>query len=406
MTPPETAVAKTTTPPQQAAPTSAADATPVPAVNLRRRRAIGASIWVLVFIAGWLTIGIPTDPVEAFLWIWAATIAWNNDKPWRTHFLFVRDWAAVIILLVIYNISRGWASSVTPHMTEMIHADEHMWGWATGGELPTIWLQQHLYTPDHVHWYEVMASFVYFSHFVMTLIVAAVLWMRNRERWLSFVRRWFMLTGLILATYFIYPAAPPWFASQSGYLPGQLQEGPDGMWWSVVRLSTRGWDALGLHHAGSLLNAAQVQEANQVAAMPSMHSAYALLVVAFFMPGVRKRWWPLMLCYPLAMTFALVYSGEHYVIDVLMGWLYVAFTLIVVWAGERLWAGFAARRASARALAVSSGALSAPDPVGEAPDLPAARSELPRSEQPRSEAPRSELRDDAAQEASSVEKVA
>ncbi len=334
----------------------------------RRRRVIGMSIWSVLFLAGWLTIGIPTDPVEAFIWIWAATIAWNNDKPWRTHLRFIRDWSVVIILLVVYNISRGWASSVTPHVTEMINADTDMWGWLTGGVTPTVWLQDHLYHPDQVHWYEILASFVYFSHFVMTLIVAAVLWMRNRDRWLSWVRRWFTLTALILATYFIYPAAPPWFASQDGTLPGRLQQGPDGLWWSVVRLSTRGWDALGLHHAGSLLNAAQVQEANQVAAMPSMHSAYALLVVAFFLPDVRKRWWPLMLCYPLAMTFALVYSGEHYVIDVLMGWAYVVFTLVVVRVGERLWASRRARRAQ-QAISVSA----VPDSPAVEPSADASR---------------------------------
>ena len=76
---------------------------------------------------------------------------------------------------------------------------------------------------------------------------------------------------------------------------------------------------MGLHGAGNLLNAAKVDAANPVAAMPSLHSAYALIVVAFFLPTVRKRWWPLLLAYPLAMTFTLVYSGEHYMTDVLVG---------------------------------------------------------------------------------------
>lgn len=309
------------------------------------------SIWGVAFAIAWLTIGIPTDPVEAFLWIWAATIAWNNGRPLRTHLLFLRDWAIVIVLLVVYNISRGWASTISPHITMMITADDRMFGGLTGGEIPTMWLQQHLYSPRHVHWYETIISFVYFSHFVMALIVAAVLWLRNRDRWMTFVRRWFTLTALILATYFLYPAAPPWFAAQNDNLHGPLLLSTDGSSSTVLRLSTRGWDAIGLHHAGSLLNAAQVQEANQVAAMPSMHSAYALLVVAFFLPTIRKRWWPLLLCYPLAMGFALVYSGEHYVTDVLSGWLYVGVTLLLVWAAEKAWAAIRARHRSATPVA-------------------------------------------------------
>jgi len=38
--------------------------------------------------------------------------------------------------------------------------------------------------------------------------------------------------------------------------------------------------------------------------MPSLHTAYALFIVAFFLPVVRRRWWALLLAYPLAMTFS------------------------------------------------------------------------------------------------------
>ncbi len=103
----------------------------------------------------------------------------------------------------------------------------------------------------------------------------------------------------------------------------------------MERISTRGWQAIGLHGAGNLLNAAQLDASNPVAAMPSLHTAFALLAVAFFAPALRRRWWPLLAAYPLAMTFTLVYAGEHWVIDVLVGWAYVAGVLGVVAAAER-----------------------------------------------------------------------
>ena len=114
-------------------------------------------------------------------------------------------------------------------------------------------------------------------------------------------------------------------------------------------VATRGWSAIGLHGAGNLLNAAKVDAANPVAAMPSLHSAYALIVVAFFLPTVRKRWWPLLLAYPLAMTFTLVYSGEHYVTDVLVGWFYVVVTMVGVSAAEKGWAAWKQRQAASPA---------------------------------------------------------
>jgi membrane-associated phospholipid phosphatase len=41
----------------------------------------------------------------------------------------------------------------------------------------------------------------------------------------------------------------------------------------------------------------------------------------FFWPRVRRRWRPLLGAYALAMAFSLVYSAEHYVFDILLGWL-------------------------------------------------------------------------------------
>ncbi|MFG1950100.1 phosphatase PAP2 family protein [Micromonospora sp. NPDC048830] len=287
-------------------------------------RAVG--IWTAAFGAGWFLIGLPTDPLYAFFWLWALTIAWRSHLPWRRHLAFARDWVPVVVLLAVYNFSRGFADNGTvPHVQELIDADLAMWGWATGGQVPTVWLQSHLYDPDSIRWYDVLASWVYFSHFVASLGAAVYLWLRSRPRWAKFMRRWFALSAAGLATYFIYPAAPPWWAAEYGYLTEE-----------VARISTRGWHAFGMHGAGNLVNLGQYA-ANPIAAIPSLHTAFALFVVLFFLPTTRRRFWPLLLAYPLAMTFTLVYAGEHYIIDVLIGWAYVVVIFLLVGAGERWW---------------------------------------------------------------------
>lgn len=293
-------------------------------------------IWAALFAVGTYFIGVPTsDPLIAFGWLWLATIAWRSERPWRAHLLFLRDWLPISLLLVVYNISRGYADKLfEPHVTELIDADEGMFGWLTGGQVPTVWLQQHLYQPKVVQWWEVAVSLVYVSHFLVIPTIGVALWVRHREQWGRFMRRWFTLSVAGLITYFVYPAAPPWWASKFGFLPDE-----------VLRISTNGWNAIGLHSAGNTLNALQVEASNPVAAMPSLHTAYALMAVAFFLPWVAKRWWPLMLAYPLAMTFTLVYSGEHYVIDVLVGWAYVAAVFLAVGFAERWWKARRAVRA-------------------------------------------------------------
>jgi membrane-associated phospholipid phosphatase len=60
--------------------------------------------------------------------------------------------------------------------------------------------------------------------------------------------------------------------------------------------------------------------------MPSLHGAYPMLICLFFWKGssVRKR--VLMAAYPICMAFSLVYTGEHFVIDILVGRIYAAAT--------------------------------------------------------------------------------
>ncbi|HEX5540459.1 MAG TPA: phosphatase PAP2 family protein [Micromonospora sp.] len=301
------------------------------------------STWAVVFVASWLSIGLPTDPLYAFACLWTVTIAWNIHRPWRSHLSFARDWLPVVLLLIVYNLSRGFAdNNAIPHALELVAADRAMFGWATGGQVPTVWLQERLYDPDAVHWWDLLGSWVYFSHFVVALAAAAVLWLRDRSRWAAFMRRWLFLCFAGLATYFLYPAAPPWWASQYGLIE------------EVSRISTRGWQAIGMRGAGNMLNIGQLAS-NPVAAMPSLHTAWALLVVVFFFGYVRRRWWPLLLTYPLAMTFTLVYSAEHYMIDVLVGWAYVGLTFLVVGGAERWWAARRARRTDAPASASPPG---------------------------------------------------
>jgi hypothetical protein len=295
--------------------------------GLTRRRAIGLGAWFALFAALLPVLGVPTDPIYFFGLLWLLTIAWNSDRPWRYHLRFVRDWLPIIALLVVYNLSRGFADNHTSgHVHPLIDADTSMWGWATGGRTPPVWLQHELYDPAHVRWWDLLVSLVYFSHFVTVPTIAVVLWMRDRARWAQFMRRWITLFAAGLVTYFIYPAVPPWLAAQRGLVP------------DIARISTRGWNAIGLHSAGNLLNAAQVDASNPIAAMPSLHTGFSVLAVAFFLPLVGRRWWPLLLAYPLAMVFTLVYSGEHWVVDAIVGAAYTVVILILMPFVEKLFA--------------------------------------------------------------------
>jgi membrane-associated phospholipid phosphatase len=69
---------------------------------------------------------------------------------------------------------------------------------------------------------------------------------------------------------------------------------------------------------------------NQVAAFPSLHAAYPVIALLVLWPMVARWLRGLLLAYAIAMGFMLVLTGEHWVIDVLGGWLISAMSYAVV----------------------------------------------------------------------------
>jgi membrane-associated phospholipid phosphatase len=158
-----------------------------------------------------------------------------------------------------------------------------------------------------LHWYDAAAALVYATHFVAIPILTAVVWFRLRERFAAWVAAVVVFSLLGVGGYVAYPAAPPWLASDEGVIG------------TVHRVSGLGWDYLHLTVVAHLLGAGQ-QGSNPVAAMPSLHAGSALLVALFLWPVVRPLWRAALLGYAAAMAVALVYTGEHYVVDVVAGW--------------------------------------------------------------------------------------
>jgi hypothetical protein len=152
-------------------------------------------------------------------------------------------------------------------------------------------------------------------------LVLAALWLRDRARWARYARLVVGLSAAGLLTYVLYPAAPPWLAARGGVIE------------PVERLSGVGWEVMGLPRAGALLADSQGQ-VNQVAAVPSLHTAFAVLTCLVLLPVAARRWQRLVLIgYPPAMALVLVWSGEHYVIDTVLGAVYAAGVVLVAVVG-------------------------------------------------------------------------
>jgi hypothetical protein len=268
-----------------------------------------------------VNVGIPTDRIGQTGWILIGIIAARLGRPLRDHIRTVLDWLPLLAALIIYDHTRGIADTLGIPVRVLELADLERW--LFGGILPSAWLQEQLHNPADPRWWDAAASLIYVTHFVFPWALAAVLYVRSRPLWITYVRRVVLLSYAGLATYILLPAAPPWFASYYGYVPEQIE-----------RVATSGWSVIGLRSAGAWLDQAQAGS-NLVAALPSLHSAFALLFSIALLTVVRN--WALRLLiaiYPLAMGATLVYGGEHYVVDVVLGWIYVGLVVLVSVAWE------------------------------------------------------------------------
>jgi membrane-associated phospholipid phosphatase len=113
-------------------------------------------------------------------------------------------------------------------------------------------------------------------------------------------------------TYHLYPAAPPWYFHQYGCHVDVGAHASEGA--ALARVDAR----LGIpYFAGMYGRASDV-----FGAMPSLHVAYALLVVLEGWSLMERPWRVASAGFFVLMCFSAVYLDHHWVLDVLAGITY------------------------------------------------------------------------------------
>ena len=278
-------------------------------------------IWGALSVAMLCLSGLPTGTAATFAWLGLGMVAFAaGDARVRLPHL-VRDWAPLVSILLIYDLLRGYADGLLFHAHEVPQL--RLEAWLFGKPIPTVWLHEHLWHGAHdLRWWDYATWGVYITHFIGTTAVAAALWTWRHERFARFATMVCGLAAVGYATYVLYPAVPPWMAAQQGNVGPATRIVP--VVWASVPMAHFNLFEHGLHYA------------NNVAAMPSLHEAYAVLLTLYvwrYMPRLAR---PLLALYPFAMAFALVYGGEHYVVDLLAGAVYATVTFVGVnWLFDR-----------------------------------------------------------------------
>ena len=199
------------------------------------------------------------------------------------------------------------------------------------GVPPTIRLQRRFAAPGKVNRFERALVWCHWLWFLVPHCSVAYVLIRRSERFPLAAARMYGVFDLGSIFYWSVPTAPPWWASAQGQLPDargvhvrrmMIEYGPEfwGDLWSPL------YDVLG---------------GNPLAAMPSLHFATSLMG-AHLLSEVDPVAGAVGFGYAAALGVALVYLGEHYVIDLVAG---AAFAETIRLGVPR--AGFIARRVGA-----------------------------------------------------------
>jgi len=153
------------------------------------------------------------------------------------------------------------------------------------------------------------------AHFVVTLGLLGWLWWRRADLYRPLRNSLVLVNVLAFIVFWCYPVAPPRMLSSYGFT-------------DVVASS----HAFGSWHTGALAS-----HANQLAAMPSLHMAWAAwCTIALW--RISQRLWVrgLAVLYPCLTAVAVLATGNHFLLDIVGGLATIAVAVLAVGRTQRI----------------------------------------------------------------------
>lgn len=220
---------------------------------------------------------------------------------------------------IVFNFLRAYADSM-PWADAVLDLAPRLERWLAAGTLPSAVLQDRFYEPGSQGWHDYALTAVYVSFFVMPHLIAIFLLWHNRRLFWQYTVGMAILFGLALACFYAIPTSPPWLIAD--LIPGAGFSSVDRVTEPVLAQLDLPFQIFGEGSRegthGTVRTSEVRLEPNPIAAMPSIHLAATAMIVG---PARRAGSAALAtaIVYVLLMGIALVYLGEHYVVDLFAG---------------------------------------------------------------------------------------
>lgn len=261
--------------------------------------ALALSVGYLLF--SWILIGFHADQFTLVVLFNACYFYSTASRRFITGFsIFIVFWILFDYMKVLPNYRFNEV-----HIKDLYEAEKKLFGFVSNGKVMTpneYWgLNGHAFL-------DIITGIFYLCWIPVPLAFAAYLFIKKRNVFLPFSLTFLLVNLIGFVGYYLYPAAPPWYVQQYGFV---FEAGTPGNTAGLVKFDR----LLGI----GIFQSLYAKSSNVFAAMPSLHSAYPLVVLYF---GLKYRMGKINLFFGLiaaGIWFAAVYSSHHYILDVLAG---------------------------------------------------------------------------------------
>lgn len=220
---------------------------------------------------------------------------------------FILGFSIFIFFWIIFDFMKAFPNYVyqAVHIEDLYNAEKKCFGVQQGEVVLT---PNEYWSANHTTWLDVLTGFFYLSWVPVPLGFAAFLFFKNRKWFLQFSLTFLLVNIMGFVIYYVYPAAPPWYIQEYGFV---FEAGTPG--------NTAGLSRFDAYFDVSIFKSLYEKSSNVFAAMPSLHSAYPLIVL-YYGWKIRLKWINLIFAtIMLGIWFSAVYTSHHYVLDVLAG---------------------------------------------------------------------------------------
>ena len=257
--------------------------------------------WLLVFLfyLSIINLFIIHSTPEVIAIQFAIVIFLFNKRRFNS---FKKDWVPFIGLFFLYELIRGFVDDLSPFYS-------HTLTWAYNFELsifkklPTIYLQEIL--SENIYILNISLLF-YTSFFYYSFLIGFLIWLKNKKLFLEYKNKFLLLSYTGMIFFFLIPTAPPWLISQ------EIKLGIEKLIYHKTVINSIPNSTIFYYFVYG----------NPVAAFPSLHTAWPAFTSLFLIRNLKKKICYLTLIVPLMISFSVIYTGEHFVIDVIAGWLF------------------------------------------------------------------------------------